>query len=1192
MRRRLRLFFSLLLRAHEVESVWNANYPTPCIPAEHTKENVFYCATRHQGWGDGGIAQVMTWDFRTNIPQCTKHGTGDCLCSDCGSRSQCCNDKRCDDEKGLWDPVALKCYAQNADGSKGAEMEQKLYDYCYSNKRYCQPSACDTFWYPDEKPQYLAGCMRNSPGECKDCPEGAVKELPDKYKLYYLDKTCKAPNTILVCRGTRICYAPCKPCENRTFLAEECHEDKDNLCMPCPRFKNKYFPAYSGDQAWIQCTYEMFWKVCTPCTNTGDYAALLNDCPPFDKTMGFTSGDPATRQCLPCVACPERTYFINNHVQTGLTCVTDPARQCVTIPLAFNFTSQRVHGWRNPDIYNNLYGDTLPFYRQCDPPFPPGYVARGPTGSWDDDCDYKRVGRCAPGWYNRSGSGVCVQCPNDDGPGLSPGNARCVCAEGKALLEDIQKLGGGVTAGASYVEQTCYDCSSEVTMPTEERNMNYQERVVCLKNAGIWRCGFDEYVQNNACVACPVGSVPVASKDRCEACSRGDYYNVTQRRCVRCDGVKTYCPSRGMTVPLVKRTECLEAGQMLSINNRSDGDNECKPCPTSECAGHVLVYAGGHTEANACSMRLEDGSDVRFFACYPPSGEDVLPDMIKTGHRLRFQAGQVLVDRCEDGWLPPHAEWVDPHTEYPLGCVFACRYGWNQTLGAEVQTAIKDAIASKRQDLQEFWDGVLTGSKRMLMSLDRTFEKVLWPIKTNDMEYIPNQWAQLLATEVHASVIASDAYARQNTFLYMEEAGVPPGLCYGPEELKTTPCPLGYNISTTARTPCALLARGQGFYAMRFFNDSTDYYAVVDPDTLGIQCHVPQVNVRLHHWSSYGQCVACLDQLKEANPQQQWLRPMMGAKSWYAFTKPGVCSGMTCVGGSVALPSQQACVPCNARADEWLKICTPGVLDVQQCSSTGKLLTVDDVCVPCPGGGVLTTSHEIEQWEASRSGWAYTPCRYLCAPGYTSNLDEAQYNAGRPCVSCDDEVLPAFVANGTCGFAGGESYFDMGAQRQACRDKQYLPFAPSCVPCAPQVEGVRLVGRPFGMVSMLSECLGICDERQYFTLLKLNGSRVFSPVAQGDIWRCEPCGEEHLANCSNLTECVGGYFWCLFIALCALLAFNLLLWVCVQERQPLRGVQHERVQHGPRAVPDGVRAGLVCGQHVWGVRRRAAVVQQ
>jgi hypothetical protein len=567
------------------------------------------------------------------------------------------------------------------------------------------------------------------------------------------------------------------------------------------------------------------------------------------------------------------------------------------------------------------------------------------------------------------------------------------------------------------------------------------------------------------------------------------------------------------------------------------------------------------------------------------------------------------VDQCLGGWLPANAEWVTPNVEYPLGCVFACRYGWNVTLGQALQDAIQAAVDGRRKDLGEFWSSVLRFQP--VQNMDRALEKVLWPTKTVGMDFIPNQWSQRVAIGMTAAASLSASYARQNTFLYLEGVEIPDGLCAAPEALKATECPAGYNRSAAAaadaRTPCALLARTQGVYALQFHDDSKDYYAVVHPVSFEIQCHVPQINVWLHHWSAYDQCEACLDQLKAAHPSEKWLRPMQGLQSWYAFSTPGTCEpgAMTCVGASVSHLDGQVCVPCSsggATRSEWRTLCYPRVFHEQNCNgNSGKLLTKDDVCIPCSGGlTVLTDGASIVQWDSSRPGWEYTPCRYLCDVGYTSNHNETEYNAGRPCVSCESEVLPVFMANATCDASpGGEAYFDVGAQMQACSYERFLPFTPSCTPCTPTLvgegaDGLRLVGRPFSMApeGRAGACLAICDPKLYFTLLKTNGSRVFSPVRQEEIWRCQPCGEAYLANCSNLTECIAGYYWCVGCSRRVRLLFGLTHGcVCWQERVGVCGVQHERVRRDARAVPDGMRARLVCGQHVRDVRPSAAVVQ-
>ena len=103
---------------------------------------------------------------------------------------------------------------------------------------------------------------------------------------------------------------------------------------------------------------------------------------------------------------------------------------------------------------------------------------------------------------------------------------------------------------------------------------------------------------------------------------------------------------------------------------------------------------------------------------------------------------------------------------------------------------------------------------------------VLWQKKDAGVEYQANRWEQRMTVSVSAFGLSA-AYARQNTFLYLEESGpVPDELCLAPATLKTTPCPFGFFTET--QLPCALLARTQGLYQLQMHDDVAEYIAVVD----------------------------------------------------------------------------------------------------------------------------------------------------------------------------------------------------------------------------------------------------------------------------------------------------------------------------------------------------------------------------
>ena len=975
------------------------------------------------------------------------------------------------------------------------------------------------------------------------CPQTCITSTPLTNTLgysqnhngahFYYNDSCQT-NDFMLCSDTPNCWVKCATCAYGFHMDSDCTLGKDTQCSACAVQPNAYLPAN------VDCTVAENWTPCDPCTNPNLYGPPhIHGCPPFLDNMGYSSATLGT--CLPCTSCEGDTYFTPSGELEGLKCVTDRSTQCkAPPPLSFQFGSRRVHGLHNSDQNHNT-GDILPFRKPCDAPFPPpNFIEKGPTNSWDDDCDYLKVAKCKTGHYTRNAGKECLPCPNDD-HGESPGNDRCVCAAGTALAQDIFAALGGIKGTVPLLEQKCYDCANDVLMP-QGAGLSY-EMVICPKNGPVQRCGLLERVVNNACVRCEPGSIPTMNKGKCIKCLRGTYFDGILQDCVSCQGDNFWCPDEGMTIPKKKNFGCA-AGQMLDINTNPLTDNACVPCPSTCSDNNLLVYADNRTHDNACSLTAADGDSVHFFACYPSDGSNTLPAFTGSGHRLRFEPhyssgggnNKVIVDSCSDDWLPSNAQWVNPGTQYPLGCVFACQYGWDPTLAQKLQAQIQLAVTSMRQDLYDFWHTIM--NQQPIQSKTKYIgakEKVLWPKKDNGVSYIPNQWAQTYTVSAKVSNLSA-TYSQQNTFLYLDEALPPPtGLCLAPKTPLTTPCPLGFFIPSQqpTRTQCALLARTLGLNEIQFSDDDTLYYAIIDTTTNqgSILCHVPTQELWLHHWSSYDQCLACLDQNPPAASSEvevTWRSVASWTQNFYAFKTLGSCEGMTCTGATVAFGN--ACVPCNAPASVWRSICSPSVFNELACKASGKPLSTQDVCIPCDGlnakAGWLTNTQAIAQWTAARPPqWASFTCMYICDLGYTSNMDVKAY-ATDPCVPCMN-VIQDFKDRGQCNRGEGAWYFDETTAMHTCTyQSQFLPYTPTCQACVPRpMNGLLLLNpNPIILASGLMACLAICDPQLYFTL-HLNGSKVFSPIEQGQILRCEPCGEEHLASCANMTVCQAGYFW-------------------------------------------------------------------
>jgi hypothetical protein len=813
---------------------------------------------------------------------------------------------------------------------------------------------------------------------------------------------------------------------------------------------------------------------------------------------------------------------------------------------------QRVAGEHTRPHYANSGGDKPPERVQCPDGIPEGFIpgrhlpaASARSAEWAEDCAFSKWGMCMAGYYFAEGK--CTKCPNVGD--LTPaGSDRCVCADGTAQLDDLVAAipSASISEQASHAAQYCYACSAQVYM-LQKKEVG-PERVVCLTNRTVTRCGANEIVVQNACVPCGKGEAAMASKEACVKCPKGMYFDATatMQTCVACDPRLHFCPEEGMSEPRPRTMQC-PAGQMLRIGENPIQDNACEPCATSCGAGNYLVYAGGHNQSNGCSLTVAEGSGVEFFACYPTTGGDRLPAFTTAGYRLRFSAAaavekKVVVERCEEAWLPPYAVWVASGTEYPQGCVFACQYGWNVSLGQELQRQIEQTISEARPDLALFWHTVLVNLSpgNAAKQLGYALEKGLWP-----QSMAKKQWAQSLVKEVQALDDQSLRYSRQNTFLHLEAENNavlpwPDGLCLAPDEVGKTPCPMGYAPSDREGTlplPCALLARTHGLVKVPQLaqDQSKSFVAVVDQEH-AIQCHVTEDTLWTHRWSSYAQCEACLDRLRSTSltlklpaAQKAWLEFETPFPERYAFHQHDTCEGITCALSTVAWGV--ACVPCEQATDaNWTEVCGSEVFDRARCNGSFPLKR-EDVCVPCLGeeqakGSIITGTQKqlLSLWQHDRVGWPNNiPCKYSCTYGYTSQSDASAY-ASTPCVPCVD-VVQAFADKGVCG-AGSESVYSVSEQQALCvKSEGYRRFVPSCKPCAARMAGLLLKGMPQGMVPSYDACVALCDPGLYFTL-HVNGSKVSTPVPQIQILRCVPCGEEHLANCSNLTTCVDDYYWC------------------------------------------------------------------
>ena len=957
-------------------------------------------------------------------------------------------------------------------------------------------------------------------------------------RSYY--KTDCLPNQgITPCEGTS-CWAECSNCNSGKTMASDCTLLADTVCKPCDIKAGYYFTV--GD---VDCgLYDDLWKECGACTPPAEYKDKLNGCPQFSDHKSYNvEGNTGT--CMACQPCTGDKYYVAQDPDCErCRCVTEPDRQCITVIQYFTYGKKLVPG-KHTDDYNTNPTETPPTLAKCTSDVwtpdwkPPGFIQapanKLPLRSSENDCSWERVSQCDKGYYyvtTAKGGTNCSLCPNDKG--VSPGGYQtyCICPPGTALMEDLLAV-TGIALIKSQGDQYCYSCTHDVTVTRNA--IARAEQVACpsgRNNVSI--CHVDQMMSGTQCVNCPAGQKPNTLKSGCVECPQGTYYSNAE--CVICDGITYYCDVPGMSAPKLKTQSC-SPGNMLMLNTLKYADNVCETCSPSCNGSSFMVFAAGHTASNGCRLTSSEGLEVLFYGCYGEALDDKYTKY--GGYRLTFsstiddaqqQVTNVTVEQCPG--LPPNADWVPTShiSTGPLACVFACRYGWDTSMGQALRTAVQQAISTQRQDLQAFWTAL---QQQPVPDPPHTVylkQKVLWPMHDQNTGY-GDSWEQQLSLGATFDSNAWKAYALANTFVYLEIAPPPSGLCLAPPAPMQTPCPLGFELPSSApQLPlqCAALARTGGLFQANMANDSTSYYVV--PDGGQVACRVPTTQINLHMWGAYTLCKACMDRsisklLPSVEISWRGLAPWNALANWispYGFNQIGDCSSV-CLG--ITVPFGSSCIPCIASASNWNSICGARAFDYNKCVD-GPERTVDAVCLECNGAhaaaGQLNTVAAIGQWAAQRSsGWGGAPCKYICDANFTSNMVSPLAYAATPCIPCS-EVMGSFLMTASAHMET-PSFFDVTRQTCGPAGGSYTPYVPSdgVEACWPRVTGVTLnKGNP--LASSNNMCLGLCDPTLYFTILA-NDTKTSVPVPQGSIQACRLCTAEHVVGC-NATLCMPGYY--------------------------------------------------------------------
>ena len=869
------------------------------------------------------------------------------------------------------------------------------------------------------------------------------------------------------------CYKICTPkCPYKQTISAPCTIARDTQCTDCV---NR--PGYYWRDITLNCDNDAAWTACDACTKPGDYStAGLADCPAYDDTKGR---DPTTQKCLACGSCPSASYFYNPD-PLDITCMTDAASQCYSYrslppgnapvksgPMPFAWGYQR-----NPGVQNKN-GDTLPWYTPCQAGWnsAPGYVVRSPMvtdAPFGYDCNINSVGMCDVNYYvsktdSLTNGITCSPCPTSSGHSDGKFQTYCTCDPRFATSDELQSAFGPGQFGVISLKamQACYDCMGEVQLL---QNGNFGvEFIQCSGGAQqkIVRCSGRQIMDgNDGCVTCANGSNPNAMRSVCQKCVAGTFFLNSQ--CVPCDPNFYFCASEGLLAPTPKRLQCGK-GQLLTLSNSAISDNTCGPCPleTYGCGGgSTYVFSKGHNTSNPCKQSMGDGSTLYFWACYQPSvsgGSMETNSQVSTpGYRLQFIAppqttgsnyyAPPLISVSECQGLPPYAQWIGTD-QVPLACLFSCKYGWDATLGRAYKNLVKTLVYNgSRAELYDFLQHV--ESAAFLQSMPSTvlvIQKSLWP-KYDAGSLNKLQWEQRWSTSMSISQVAYAAYYLENTFMYLDEIGVPTGLCSAPAP--TPPCPIGFLYSPGGPLPCVYLAHEYGLYSVSLDGDNTPYYAAIQSATSqNIACLIPQSQLRTHVWIQYSKCVACMDQQQNSVAlsvvSDVSLSYWSGVSSWnsldtssspYSFEKQGTCE-KHCIPLSAShtvmyrnnVTGVDVCIPCQPISDwRWSSVCGSSFFSASLCLNASVAMDACGNCACDPvncSGSVNNNPGMLLKWDSLRpTGWGSNIlCKFICNANFTSNTDSVGYIT-KPCISCND-VIRDFKKAGICN--GGEVLFLM-----------------------------------------------------------------------------------------------------------------------------------------------------------------------
>ena len=266
-----------------------------CKPSMYTTDGGGFCGGYVGGWYDGGM--TISADFQyPGGPICTKPGSGNCNCPDCGQVSIFpniqCKDWRCDDDRGYTDSSGA-CTVLDANGLP-TPASTNVYYGCYKSTLPCDSSICNFG-------QNLVGCLRYNPGTCVEC-------APAPAGKYFAKKGSCTLNT-------------CTEAGPGFYIATGCTTTADSTLVPCAQHPLNLGSINPGPRDVFYCPGNNL-VVSLPANShqVQNYSSYACDDGYYQSSTGACQQCPPGSCCLygRQFICPE-SYYAHLFSQTSCT---------------------------------------------------------------------------------------------------------------------------------------------------------------------------------------------------------------------------------------------------------------------------------------------------------------------------------------------------------------------------------------------------------------------------------------------------------------------------------------------------------------------------------------------------------------------------------------------------------------------------------------------------------------------------------------------------------------------------------------------------------------------------------------------------------------------------------------------------------------------------------------------------------